>query len=1172
MEYSLLILIALITISVGMMTSIKITAWNMRSLGGAQWYISKLARNSDIIVLSEHRLYNCQLHKLGEYLPGYCVSAKASIDLKDEDAMSKPGHCGVLIAWRDMYNSLVKVVPTKSDRICAVEMHIDGSTLYVIGVYLPHQSCTITSYEHHLAEVEVLISRCSQIGECLVIGDFNCRFGAENGPRFEGSASKNGASMLRMIERQGLVIFDGEELCKGPTYTFNVEGVGQSYIDHCIGTVGLRNSIARCEIMEEEAENTSDHLPITVHVNVDLIPSGAIIKHKGRIKWSKMSQDEIRAQYTEVLTDQLVTEFGDDLNITNAQNAVPIVAKCIIKSSSKLPKSKYSKGLKPYWSPHLKMLHKQQNTWREEWIKDGKPRAGNLFKSYKDSKRLFRAELRRAAKDYERKQMKDLAQNQEVDYVAFWRMVNRARKKQAKVCPIDLGDKIITDPKEICEEWGKYYEKLYTPLQNSEFDDNFKAFVDCEVERYFEESYTRENNILKEEIRIGEVEDVCRGLKNHKAPGWDEITGEHLKFGGDKLMKVLACIYNHLIKSEDIPDHFNKGVMIPIPKGNKDQTKQDNNRGITLLPVMGKVYEKLLFLRYEPWARDKGIIIDIQGANQRNCSSTHTAFLLRETIAHNQEQGNTVYVGLLDTAKAFDTVWINGMLYQLYNTGIDGKLWRILKGFYEHFKCTIRIGPHFSRWFRALQGVHQGALWSMHMYEVMHNDSLKMLQSCGKGCRIDEITVCAPAFADDIAISALYKPSLQKMFDMAYQYSRKWRFNFNASKTVVVVFGKDTSPTIPLTIGDKAVKVAPSDVHMGVVLTPSDAERSAHMKDKVQVAKRDLHAILSLGTLRCPVTTKTASHLYWSVCIPRLCHGAEVACLDEESLKDIEQYHGYAAKQIQGLPTQTANGAVLAPLGWLCLRSHVDLMMMTFLWKMLCLPVSCIYKQITLHRLWHHLFNPDQQHYGPLWHMLAAFERYGLLDLVRSAVTSGEPQPLSIVKPVLRDQVKKVELDRFSATMMLYKRLPVFKQCITSIDMWPWWCYIHYCCPQDQKLGRLLARILFHETCLLGDCDRFSHTGNLCKLCNMYVKEDITHLLFDCPYFEISRFLLWQIVLVNAPDAMSNELNRMDSRTRCEFLLSGFRCKFTCEWKELYEAAIRFITCIYQSRQRIEVM
>ncbi len=40
---------------------------------------------------------------------------------------------------------------------------------------------------------------------------------------------------------------------------------------------------------------------------------------------------------------------------------------------------------------------------------------------------------------------------------------------------------------------------------------------------------------------------------------------------------------------------------------------------------------------------------------------------------------------LLDIHKAFDSVYIPGMLYTLYQTGIEGKLWRIIKGVYSGY-------------------------------------------------------------------------------------------------------------------------------------------------------------------------------------------------------------------------------------------------------------------------------------------------------------------------------------------------------------------------------------------------------------------------------------------------------------------------------------------------------
>ena len=49
---------------------------------------------------------------------------------------------------------------------------------------------------------------------------------------------------------------------------------------------------------------------------------------------------------------------------------------------------------------------------------------------------------------------------------------------------------------------------------------------------------------------------------------------------------------------------FKKGVIVPLPKGNKDKCIKDNYRGIMLLPVISKVYEKCVISRVEKLGKE----------------------------------------------------------------------------------------------------------------------------------------------------------------------------------------------------------------------------------------------------------------------------------------------------------------------------------------------------------------------------------------------------------------------------------------------------------------------------------------------------------------------------------------------------------------------------------------
>ena len=173
------------------MSSITITAWNMRTLSCARPLINELVNEykADILCLSEHRLYNSELYKLSKLGIGYEVHAKASHDLNDNYLIRKPGHYSVAILWNKAIANKVKVFNCDSDRICAIEVigAIQDKSLFVFSVYFPHQQCRTSNFKEHVDILVDATNECRLHGEVLVIGDTNCHFGEEVGDRFNGN-------------------------------------------------------------------------------------------------------------------------------------------------------------------------------------------------------------------------------------------------------------------------------------------------------------------------------------------------------------------------------------------------------------------------------------------------------------------------------------------------------------------------------------------------------------------------------------------------------------------------------------------------------------------------------------------------------------------------------------------------------------------------------------------------------------------------------------------------------------------------------------------------------------------------------------------------------------------------------------------------------------------------
>ena len=87
-------------------------------------------------------------------------------------------------------------------------------------------------------------------------------------------------------------------------------------------------------------------------------------------------------------------------------------------------------------------------------------------------------------------------------------------------------------------------------------------------------------------------------LHSNKAPGYDLSQKEHLVYAHPALYDTLANLFYVILKVGYVPKHFGKGIIIPIQKDTslKGPQKLDNFRGITLCPIISKVFEHCILL------------------------------------------------------------------------------------------------------------------------------------------------------------------------------------------------------------------------------------------------------------------------------------------------------------------------------------------------------------------------------------------------------------------------------------------------------------------------------------------------------------------------------------------------------------------------------------------------
>ena len=346
---------------------------------------------------------------------------------------------------------------------------------------------------------------------------------------------------------------------------------------------------------------------------------------------------------------------------------------------------------------------------RKRWVEAGRPRGREnpTFAEYKESKRKFRRTLRNKSLEHEIKENDELHGIFELNRSKFHKIISKKRKAGMQVSnALKVSDRMVHDDNEILNVWRDHYLSLYNQTENNDYDESFRKEIKSKIVEYHNNSFEWLDDPLKNEITVEEVAELCLQLPNGKAGGPDGVVYEHLKYAGKEAYVRLAHIFDAVRELETVPDTNRKGIIISLFKGKKkSKYNKDNYRGIALLNVAGKLFERLLLNPCMPFFQDNGLPNSLKFAYQKSKNSLLASFVLQEAIFDSVENSSKVYACFLDSAKAFDTVWIDGLFFKLYNMGIRGKTWRMLRNWYNKMSCRVAANNLVSAPFTVRQGV-----------------------------------------------------------------------------------------------------------------------------------------------------------------------------------------------------------------------------------------------------------------------------------------------------------------------------------------------------------------------------------------------------------------------------------------------------------------------------------
>ena len=291
------------------------------------------------------------------------------------------------------------------------------------------------------------------------------------------------------------------------------------------------------------------------------------------------------------------------------------------------------------------------------------------------------------------------------------------------------------------------------------------------------------------------------------------------------------------IDTGSFPDFWKLANVQPVHKKNDRQIKS-NYRPISLLPLCGKILEKIIFDHVYSFLDNNRLISTMQSGFRPGDSCIYQLISITSDIFKNFEKHDETRAIFLDISKAFDKVWHEGLIFKLKSNGISGNLLTFFENYLLNRKQRVVLNGTTSDWKTVSAGVPQGSVLGPLLFLVYINDLTENIRSQMR------------LFADDSSIFTPVKDVLvthQQLVDDLETVSKwgyQWKMVFNPDITkqaVEVIFSvKKKKPYHPdLTFNNVPVAREDHTKHLGLYLD-SRLTFSKHITKAIRSATKGL--------------------------------------------------------------------------------------------------------------------------------------------------------------------------------------------------------------------------------------------------------------------------------------------------------------------------------------------
>lgn len=795
-----------------------------------------------------------------------------------------------------------RVVELEDNLVDSIWITINyNSKLILIGNYYvnPNSTTNILSASLQNMTSARTYAQKYRLKNIIVIGDFNSR----NAKWGDSTTNKCGKQLDEYICTNNLA-------CISPnTWTFRHMN-GGSVIDLAFTSPDI-SALYNSSSVDSDIELFSGS-PFRGHMPVIHQFKNSNAKEPEAARIYKDLQNTNWKQWSAIVTGQITDQIGNDLEKwTDAQSLWDCLRGIISTTNNEaMPTKQICSHSKPFWAPELTVLSQRLLRAKKKLGHRTSPENRII---YDNAKTEFSTVLTIKKNCWIREQLENL---NVAESRIFWKNYKKTLTGDKKEYLGNLEDKgnLLTDPHEKedllfrtffegshlnpKEFDNVFYENINQEYSNISSLHQFEHPHDVMVDNHFYQESNESDcqyHFLNEEISLEEVKNSIR----HQKPSVRSFDGDQLH---PKIIKnlpmsgvhVLHRIFN-LCFQQGIWVWNTSNVVFMKKVGKPNYMKPGAYRPITISSYIGKLLERILERRIRHLCDLDDLLDDEQEGFRETRNTTRYLYKLLASLKESQRRKFTTFLLCIDFEKAFDSVWLKGLIVKLNKWNLNGKLLSVINAFLFNRKVQININKHQGPIRNCNEyGLPQGSVLSPLLFIMFISDMFFGFKS-SPSIRSHATTF---KYADDgsVAITHMdpctcYKLA-QEVCSVLSNWCQKWRLviNCDKDKTECLIIKPQKCKTDkyssirPLFVGQKQIGYTDSSLVLGLKIDDS-LTFNQHANLKLKQCWYSWYKLTRSSTRHQGLNVSSMAILFKTIVIPKLMYAAPVWLQDQNQQK-----------------------------------------------------------------------------------------------------------------------------------------------------------------------------------------------------------------------------------------------------------------------------------------------